>query len=75
MQLVSQLEILHSMGYVHGELNFHNVCFDEASQRYSIINFSKVIKVLRKNGQHAKKYKGRKFEGNCMLASENRISL
>ena len=28
MQLVSQLEVIHKLGYTHGDLKFQNICFD-----------------------------------------------
>lgn len=28
MQLISQLEIIHKIGYTHGDLKFQNICYN-----------------------------------------------
>jgi casein kinase I homolog HRR25 len=73
IQLVSQLEILHELGYTHGDLNLHKICFK--NQRYSLINFSKATKFLEKNGVHKAQTNGKKIQGNHLFASENTVNL
>ena len=50
MQIVSQLEILHKLGFTHGDLKFQNMCYNPETQLYSIIDFALVSKIYQKNG-------------------------
>jgi tRNA A-37 threonylcarbamoyl transferase component Bud32 len=54
MQIVSQLEIIHKLGFTHGDLKFQNLCFNEKTSQYSIIDFALVSKIFHKNGLHKK---------------------
>ena len=52
MQLISQMEILHKLGYTHGDLKFQNICYNEETRLYTIIDFALVTKIFYKNGLH-----------------------
>ena len=52
MQLVSQLEILHKLGYTHGDIKFKNICFDKISGNYSLIDFGLAKRIFHRNGMH-----------------------
>jgi serine/threonine protein kinase len=75
MQIVSQLEILHKLGYTHGDLKFQNICFSEETQRYSIIDFALVNKIFHKNGEHKEQEKVKSFYGNSLFASDSMVNL
>jgi serine/threonine protein kinase len=49
LQLFYQMEILHSLGYVHGDLKLQNINYNSALNRYSITDFTQVIKVPSRN--------------------------
>lgn len=52
MQLVSQLEVLHILGYVHGDLKLQNVCYDSDKDKYTFTDFTSVTKMFHKSGVH-----------------------
>ena len=54
MQIISQLEILHRLGYCHGDVKFQNICFNQAKNVYSLIEFGSVSNLFSKNGNHKK---------------------
>lgn len=75
MQLVSQLEIIHRIGYTHGDLKFQNICYNEEQDQYSIIDFALVTKLFHNNGQHREQESVRNFYGNSLFASEAMVNL
>ena len=75
MQIVSQLEILHKLGYNHGDLKFQNICYNEETKIYSIIDFALVSKIFHKNGEHKEQEKVSNFFGNSLFASDNMVNL
>lgn len=54
MQLVSQLEILHKLGYTHSDIKFQNICYDKKANQYTMIDFALVTKMFDKHGVHKK---------------------
>jgi serine/threonine protein kinase len=74
-QLISQLEIIHKLGYTHGDLKFQNICFDREKQQYTIIDFALVTKIFYKNGQHKAQEKVKSFYGNSLFASDSMVNL
>jgi len=75
MQIVSQIEILHKLGYTHGDLKFQNICYNEETHQYSIIDFALVTKIFHKNGQHKEQEKVKSFYGNSLFASDSMVNL
>lgn len=52
IQIVSQLEVLHKLGMVHGDLKFQNLTFNREKNLYSIIDFALVHKIYTSSGVH-----------------------
>ena len=75
MQIVSQLEILHKLGYTHGDLKFQNICFDEHTKRFTLIDFALATKIFHKNGEHQRQKKVSHFYGNPLFASDDMIQM
>lgn len=75
MQIISQLEILHKMGYTHGDLKFQNICYNEETKRYSLIDFALVTRIFHSNGQHKDQEDVRSFFGNSLFAPDSMVSL
>ena len=78
MQLLYQMEILHFLGYVHGDLKLQNITYNVQQNRYTITDFTSVTKVFHKNGVHKELGRNRNFCTNIMFASEamvNQISI
>ena len=46
MDLVSQFEVLHDLGLVHGDLKFQNICYNPTFNLYSIIDFGLVTRIF-----------------------------
>ena len=75
MQLVSQLQIIHKLGYTHGDLKFQNICYNPETQRYTLIDFALVAKIFYKNGQHKPQERINGFYGNSLFASDTMIHM
>lgn len=75
MQLVSQLEIIHRIGYTHGDLKFQNICYHLETEQFSIIDFALVTKIFHNNGQHREQENVRNFYGNSLFASDAMVNL
>lgn len=75
MQIVSQMEIIHKLGYTHGDLKFQNICYNEETKRYTVIDFALVTKIFHKNGQHKAQEKVKGFYGNSLFASDSMVNL
>mmetsp|Transcript_3089 Transcript_3089/g.4732 ORF Transcript_3089/g.4732 Transcript_3089/m.4732 type:complete len:265 (-) Transcript_3089:771-1565(-) len=75
MQIVSQLEIIHKLGYTHGDLKFQNICFNEETKRYTIIDFALVTKIFLRNGKHKEQEDVKSFYGNSLFASDSMVEL
>lgn len=73
--IVSQLEVLHMLGVVHGDLKFQNLCYNKVTNSYSIIDFALVTKLYHSNGRHREQKKISNFYGNSLFASEAMIEL
>lgn len=72
---MSQIEIIHKLGYTHGDLKFQNICFNKDTGHYSIIDFALVSKIFHKNGQHKQQESLKSFYGNSMFASDAMVDL
>jgi serine/threonine protein kinase len=78
MQLLYQMEVLHFLGYVHGDLKLQNITYNVHLNRYTITDFTSVTKIFHKNGVHKEVGRNRNFCTNIMFASEamvNQISI
>ena len=75
MQVISQLEILHKLGYTHGDLKFQNICFNKETKAYTIIDFALVTKIFNGSGEHKKLEKVRSFFGNSLFAPDSMVGL
>lgn len=71
IQTISQLEILHKLGFVHGDLKFQNICFNKISKTYSVIDFGLCSKIFNKNGTHKAQESVSSFYGNSLFASDS----
>ena len=49
-ELVSQLEILHRLGYCHGDIKLQNICFNSMFDMYTLIDFGLSRRIFRSNG-------------------------
>lgn len=74
MQLLFQLEVLHFLGYVHGDLKLQNIAFNAQLNRYTITDFTSVSKIFHKNGVHKEIGKNENFCSNIMFASESMVN-
>ena len=75
MQLISQLEIIHKLGYTHGDLKFQNICYNETNKNYTVIDFALVTKIFHKNGTHKIQEPVKGFYGNSLFASDSMVNL
>ena len=53
--MISQLEIIHKLGYTHGDINLKNICYNKDERCYSLIDFAMTEKIYSKNGNHKDK--------------------
>ena len=72
--MISQLEIIHKLGYTHGDINLKNICYNKEACCYSIIDFAMAKKIYNKNGNHKEKVKQSEFHGNFMYGSESMVN-
>lgn len=75
MQIISQLEILHRLGYTHNDLKFQNICFNQETKLFSLIDFALVTKIFNANGNHKQQEKLKSFYGNSLFAPDSMIKL
>lgn len=75
IQTISQLEILHKLGFVHGDLKFQNICCNQSDNVFSIIDFGLCSKIFNKNGTHKTQEKVSSFYGNSLFASDSMSAL
>ena len=69
------MEIIHKLGYTHGDLKFQNICYHDQTKRFTILDFALVTKIFHKNGIHKQQEKVRSFYGNSLFASDSMINL
>jgi serine/threonine protein kinase len=75
MQLISQLEIIHKLGFTHGDLKFQNICYNKERDSFSIIDYALVTKIFHNNGSHKPQENVRNFYGNSLFASDSMVNL
>ena len=75
IQLTSQFEILHKLGYTHGDIKLQNICFDRHTDSYTLIDFALAIKIFHRNGTHKTQKRAMGFTGNTFFASESMVNL
>jgi len=46
-QVISQIEVLHNLGFVHGDLKLQNIYYNEETQSYHLNDFALVSKYLK----------------------------
>ena len=46
MQIISQLEIIHRLGYCHGDIKFQNICYNQVNNTYSLVDFGNATKLF-----------------------------
>ena len=51
IQLTSQLQFLHQLGYTHNDMKLQNICFDKPNNSYTLIDFASAECLYNKNGQ------------------------
>ena len=52
VQIVSQLESIHKLGFVYNDMTFQNICYNPVSRKYSLINFQNVTFLIDQNMAH-----------------------
>ena len=50
IQITSQLQFLHQLGYTHNDLKLQNICYNKALNSYSLIDFGSAECLYNKNG-------------------------
>lgn len=75
MQLTSQLEIIHQLGFTHGDIKFQNICYDRHTGTYTLIDFALVCKIINSKGEHRPQRRVESFFGNTIFASEAMVNL
>lgn len=72
IQLLTRLEQLHSLNYVHNDIKMENmvVGFKDPEKIY-LIDFGLAVSFVDCNGNHIKKEYLQKFSGNFLFASLN----
>lgn len=75
IQIISQLEVLHKLGYVHGDLKFQNLTYNREKNLYSIIDFALVHKIYTSAGNHKEQKQLKSFYGNSLFASQSMMKL
>lgn len=73
--MVKQLEIIHMLGVTHGDLKFQNICYNEAKNSFTIIDFALVSNIFDNNCDHIKQTKVSNFYGNSLFASNSMVNL
>lgn len=73
--MISQLEILHKLGYTHGDLKFQNICISEHRKTFTIIDFALVTKIFHRNGIPKKQESVKEFYGNSLFSSDSMVNL
>lgn len=70
LQLLSALEALHDIGYVHNDLKFENICVgSEDMSKTHLIDFGLSQRFYDDKGKHIKRTNLKKFSGNFIFAS------
>lgn len=75
IDLVSQLEVLHTLGFVHNDLKFQNLCLNKQYNLFTMIDFTLVSKLFKRDGSHKEQVGLLTFFGNSLFASEAQINL
>jgi casein kinase I family protein HRR25 len=73
--IVSQLEVLHHLGVVHGDLKFQNICYDKEMNSYSLIDFPYAHKIYNSHGQRRNQKQLSSFFGNSLFSSDSMMNL
>lgn len=49
LELIESINYLHSIGYIHGDINMKNVLFDQETKLTKLIDFCSSVRIHRKN--------------------------
>ena len=52
--MVKQLEIIHMLGFTHGDLKLQNICYSESNKSFTIIDFALATNIVDNHGNHLK---------------------
>lgn len=52
VQITSQLEVLHRLGYTHGDIKLQNIMYNESNGQYTLSDFSQANKIYDEEGMH-----------------------
>ena len=63
------------MGYTHGDLKFQNICYNESTRTYTIIDFALVTKIFKPEGEHKEQENVKSFFGNSLFAPDSMVAL
>ena len=69
------MEILHKIGYCHNDLKLQNICFNQDTNKYTLIDFASVTKLFHRNGTHVQQEKLSFFNGNPLFSSDSKIGM
>ena len=58
------------LGYTHGDIKLQNICFDETTGTYSLIDFGLIEKIYHKNGRLKNQETLNQIYGNALFASD-----
>ena len=68
LKMLSNLEILHDLGYVHGDIKPNNILISTKDSDFYLIDFGKASKFKDSKGNHIQNQKT-KFNGNEWFSS------
>jgi serine/threonine protein kinase len=52
IEICNQLEILHQLGYTHGDIKLQNICYNQEKDSYHLIDLASAQKIFHKSGEH-----------------------
>lgn len=67
LQILNKIEVLHDIGFVHGDLKLQNLCIKDGVIK--LIDFGISTNIYEENGKHIREYCTKNFRGNLRFAS------
>lgn len=70
IDLISQLELLSKLGYIHRDIKTANICYDPVTDRYTLIDFGLASRIFNSSKELIPQERVIHQEGNCVFASD-----